>query len=70
MSANFSDVQSKPWMQRRPGETVERYRSRLAHSCYACGRQYRDLAVLRLHEDTHTTSRTKTSDAVAAGPGA
>ncbi|WP_010307612.1 hypothetical protein [Saccharopolyspora spinosa] len=38
-------------MQKRAGETAEQWRIRLAHSCYLCGSEYADLAVLAPHED-------------------
>lgn len=40
----------KPHMQRRPGETLDEWRSRLAHSCYRCGTRYADKTMLDVHE--------------------
>ncbi|RCW46941.1 hypothetical protein DFQ14_101281 [Halopolyspora algeriensis] len=42
----------KPHMRQRPGESVEQWRDRLAHSCYRCGWYEPHTAVLDTHEQT------------------
>lgn len=41
----------RPHMRQRPDESVHQWRERLSRSCYRCGAEYADPAVLRYHED-------------------
>jgi hypothetical protein len=43
----------RPWLRRKPSETMQECISRLHHSCYACGKYYADLIALDEHEKTH-----------------
>jgi hypothetical protein len=45
-------------MNRRPGETVDQWYRRVAHSCYRCGEYYDDRDELNHHENQHGQSGT------------
>jgi hypothetical protein len=50
---SFTDMSNavKPHMKRRPGETIEQWNHRIAHSCYRCGTYIEHKDVLNQHED-------------------
>jgi hypothetical protein len=46
-----SELNRKPWMHQRRGETRLEFHTRLARTCYRCGREDESLAASAAHED-------------------
>jgi hypothetical protein len=42
----------KPWMTRRPEESVAKHNDRLYRTCFACGQECTSRAACDEHEDT------------------
>ncbi|WP_447001955.1 hypothetical protein ACRAKI_19620 [Saccharothrix isguenensis] len=53
----------KPWQHQQPNEERAQFLSRLAHSCYRCGRRENDLGALAEHEDRCTGGDTPSGPA-------